>query len=93
MGQFRPVLVLILVLMEWLQAVLSTLHWFDYISLNPCSDGMASSYWMGQFRPVLSTCLNPCSDGMASSKKEGGKTSSNGSVLILVLMEWLQASS
>ena len=60
--------VLILVLMEWLQAISECLNESDNISLNPCSDGMASSSDLAQaVKDGFSLCLNPCSDGMASS--------------------------
>ena len=77
--------------MEWLQASLSYYEEFKHLCLNPCSDGMASSKIYGEGSWNLVGCLNPCSDGMASSSILDGDDSAPLKVLILVLMEWLQA--
>ena len=63
--------VLILVLMEWLQAIpLVQTCRVRRACLNPCSDGMASSFNAQRTKRILLR-LNPCSDGMASSSDNG----------------------
>ena len=55
--------------MEWLQASnVDPQEGSWRVGLNPCSDGMASSYESRAIDILAATCcLNPCSDGMASS--------------------------
>ena len=65
--------------------------WSKADSLNPCCNGMLLKVKLWNFMVLPKWCLNPCCNGMLLKEEQFRKATKSLRVLILVVMECLQA--